>query len=337
MTIYDVIDQPRVELANLPTPITPVNYGWGDVRLFLKRDDLTGCGLMGNKVRKLEYLIADAKAQGCDTLVTCGGVHSNYARATAVAAAMTDMHCVVVLAGETPKELDGNLLLSRMVGADVRILPPMDSRARAARMEEIAETLKSDGRRPYVMPAGGSNEVGALGYIRAMHEIAEQLGRDSRGIGCIVHACGSGGTYVGSFLGCRLAGVQPRLVAAIVEGTIDDWRRELSDYLGRTVRRWKLDLAFDSAGIELIDGTGRGYALNTDQEIDFIASFARRTGIFLDPVYTGKALYALDRDIRNGSFDPRGHVMFIHTGGVFDLFPNRDPFTAAIERRKPNL
>jgi len=333
MTTLDrLLDQPRVPLANLPTPITRVNHDWGGVRLYLKRDDLTGCGLTGNKVRKLEYLIADAQAQGCDTLVTCGGVQSNHTRATAVAAAMTGMKATLVLAGQTPADLDGNLLLSRMVGADVRILPPMSSADRYARMLEIAEALKARGQRPYVMPSGGSNEVGALGYVRAMHEIAAQLADDPRGIGCVVHACGSGGTYAGCFLGCRLAGVKPRHVAAIIEDTIPAWTTSLIDYIGRTANRWNLNVATSPKDIELIDGAGLGYAVSTDAEIDFIVSFARRTGIFLDPVYTGKALYALDRDIRAGTFDPGGNVLFIHTGGVFGLFPKRAMLTAAIAR-----
>ena len=330
--ITSLLDLPRISLANLPTPITPVNYGWGPVRLYLKRDDLTGSGLMGNKVRKLEYLIADARGQGCDTLVTCGGVQSNHTRATAVAAVMTGLRAVVVLSGDCGGDLDGNLLLSRMVGADVRIIPPMSADDRHARMVEIAEALRADGHRPYVMPSGGSTEVGAVGYVRAMAEIGGHLESDARGIGCVVHACGSGGTFAGCFLGRRLAGVEPRHLAAIIEGTVPDWTRVLVDYINRTSRRWAIDVSADAGDIELIDGAGRGYAINTDEEIDFIVAFARRTGIFLDPVYTGKALYALDRDIRNGTFDPGGNVLFIHTGGAWGLFPVRERLAAAIAR-----
>ena len=332
-TIANLIEQSRVELANLPTPITQVRYGWENVRLFLKRDDLTGCASTGNKIRKLEYLIADAQAQGCDTLVTCGGVQSNHTRATAVAAAMTNMRAVLVLAGETPQDLDGNVLLSRMAGADVRIIPPVDAADRHARMVEIAQELKSAGYKPYVMPSGGSDEVGALGYVRAMSEINAQLQENPRGIGCIVHPCGSGGTYVGSFIGRRLANLKPRHVAAIVEGDIPDWRRVLLDYIARTTKRWNIDMSADAGEIELLDAVGLGYAVSTDEEIEFIVRFARRTGIFLDPVYTGKALYALDRAIRSGTFDPGGNVLFIHTGGVFALFPSRDRLSDAIARQ----
>lgn len=334
VTIKTLIDQPRVELANLPTPITAVRYRWDKVRLFLKRDDLTGCALTGNKVRKLEYLVADAKARSCDTLVTCGGVESNHSRATAVAAAMTGLRCVVVLAGESLRSLGGNLLLSRMAGAEVRILPPMDAAQRHARMIEIADELESSGHKPYVITAGGSDEIGALGYVRAMNEIGEQLLQDPRGIGCIVHACGSGGTFVGSSIGRRLAGVNPRHVAVIVEGTVSDWQKELLDYSARMVKCWNIDMTGEADEIELIDGVGRGYAVSTDEELDFIVRFARQTGIFLDPVYTGKALYALDRDIRSGTFDPGGNVLFIHTGGVFALFPRHEMFASAIDRQE---
>jgi D-cysteine desulfhydrase len=331
MTLEDLINQPRVALANLPTPIVPVPHGWGDVRLYLKRDDLTGCATSGNKIRKLEYLIADAKAQGCDTLITCGGVQSNHSRATAVAAAMTGMRSVLVLAGEEPRDLDGNLLLSRMVGAEVRIVPPMEGEQRHARMLDITRELEAAGRKPYVVVAGGSDELGALGYVRAMNEIGEQLAEDPRGIGCIVHACGSGGTYVGSFVGHRLAGVKPRLVAAIAEGDIAGWRRTLLDYITRTAKRWNLDVSAEAGDIELLDAAGLGYAINTDEEIDFIVRFARQTGILLDPVYTGKSLYVLDRAIRDGTFDPGGNVLFVHTGGAFSLFPERRRLSAAMD------
>ncbi len=330
MTLAELIDQPRVELAHLPTPITAVSFGWGDVRLYLKRDDLTGTGLSGNKIRKLEYLIANAKAQGRDTLVTCGGVQSNHTRATAVAAAMTGMRSVLVLSGDEPQALDGNLLLSRMVGAEVCIVPAMEGEERHARMLDIARELESAGRKPYVMPSGGSDELGALGYVRAMHEIGQQLEADPRGIGCIVHACGSGGTYVGSFIGCRLAGVKPRHVAAVVEGDIPGWRSTLLDYIARTAKRWEVDVSARADDIELLEAAGLGYAINTDEEIEFIVHFARQTGILLDPVYTGKALYALDRAIRNGTFQPNGNVLFVHTGGAFALFPNRHRLGAAM-------
>ncbi len=330
MTLDELINQPRVALANLPTPITPVSYSWGGVRLYLKRDDLTGCGLSGNKVRKLEYLIADAKAQGCDTLITCGGIQSNHSRATAVAAAMTGLRSVLVLSGEEPQDLDGNLLISRMVGAEVRIVPAMEADARHARMLEIARELESAGRKPYIVVAGGSDELGALGYVRAMNEIGEQLAEDPRGIGCIVHACGSGGTYVGSYIGHCLAGVKPRLVAAIAEGDIPGWRQTLLDYTARTAQRWGLDVTAAADDIELIDAAGLGYAANTDEELAFFVGFARQTGVLLDPVYTGKSLYALDLAIREGTFKPGGNILFIHTGGAFSLFPTRSRLSAAM-------
>ncbi len=331
--LADLLDQPRVALTKLPTPIAEMNYRWGSTRLYLKRDDLTGCGLSGNKVRKLEYLIADAKAGGCDTLVTCGGVQSNHTRATAVAAAMTGLRAVLVLAGEAPGELDGNLLLSRLAGAEVRILPPMSEADRHGRMLEVADELRRAGRVPYVMPSGGSTEVGALGYVRAMAEIARQLAEDDRGMGCVVHACGSGGTYAGCRLGRQLASVRPRHVACTVEGTVPAWQDRLAEYTERTARHWGVTAAPTAGEIELIDAAGRGYALNTDAEVDFMVGFARRTGVFLDPVYTGKALFALDRAIRSEGFDPGGHVLFIHTGGVFGLFPKRAMLSAALDRR----
>ncbi|HEY3242235.1 MAG TPA: pyridoxal-phosphate dependent enzyme, partial [Phycisphaerae bacterium] len=323
------LDLPRELLAQLPTTIHPVHYAWADTRLFVKRDDLTGVGLTGNKVRKLEYLIADAKQQGCDSLITCGGLQSNHARATAIAAAMTGMQAVLVLGGEPPAELDGNLLLDHIVGADVRIVRVNVPGERTAAMLAAADELRARGRKPYVMPSGGSNEVGALGYMRAAWEIHQQLTADQN-IGCVIVPVGSGGTFAGLWLGARLAELRPRVVGAIIEGTIADWRNFLADYINRTAVRWSLDIRAKPQELELVDGAGRGYAQNTPEEIQFIVSFARATGLLLDPVYTGKALYAVDRELRAARFDPSGNVLFIHTGGVFGIFPKRHEFTRAI-------
>jgi D-cysteine desulfhydrase len=334
-SLASIIDRPRELLGQLPTPVQATKYAWGSTRLFVKRDDLSGLGLTGNKVRKLEYLIADAKAQGCDTLVTCGGVQSNHARATAIAAVMTGMQAVLVLGGDPPAELDGNLLLDHVVGADVRIVRVNVAGERTAAMMAAADELRARGRKPYVMPSGGSNEVGALGYMRAAHEIQQQL-QPQQNIGCVIVPVGSGGTFAGLWLGARLAGLRPRIVGAIIEGTIPEWQSFLADYINRTAVRWSCGVRASPHELELIDGAGLGYANNTADEIQFIVSFARTTGLLLDPVYTGKALYAVDRDIRAGRFDPGGNVLFIHTGGVFGIFPKRREFACAIAVLRPD-
>ena len=330
MNARQIVDQPRVPLAQLPTPLETANWAWGESRLLVKRDDCTGLGLTGNKVRKLEYLLADAVEQGCDTVVTSGGVQSNHARATAIAARRVGLNCVLVLAGETPDALDGNLLLDRMVGADVRILPPMSQNERTAAAERIADELQASGAHPYLIPSGGSNEIGALAYIRAAEELAADLRQADRPVECIVVPVGSGGTYAGLFLGAKLFGLGARIIGATVDGTPDTWKPDLTDYVSRCIRRWKLDISIDPDDFELIDAVGRGYALSAPVEIEFIVAFARKTGLFLDPVYTGKAMYALDRDIRAGNLPLSGDLLFIHTGGVFGLFPQKGMLADAV-------
>jgi D-cysteine desulfhydrase len=209
----------------------------------------------------------------------------------------------------------------------------MSNADRHGRMLEIADQLRREGRRPYVMPSGGSDEVGALGYVRAVSEIDAQLAKLDRGIGCIVHACGSGGTYAGCFLGKLLCELNVRHIAAVVDGTVESWRETLIAYISRTAQHWSLNISARPDDINLIDAAGRGYALNTEDELDFIVAFARQTGVFLDPVYTGKALYAFDREMRSGRVDPGGNVLFVHTGGMFGLFAQKDGLTAAVKRR----
>lgn len=331
MDVTGMLDLGRLELARLPTPLEKVDYAWGKHRLFVKRDDLTGTVLSGNKVRKLEYLLADALAAECDTVITCGGVQSNHARATAIAARRLGINCMAVLTGERPTEVDGNLLLGRLVGADVRLFGPMSKAARAEKLEQAADEVRAAGGKPYVIPAGGSNELGALGYLRAARELAGDL--KAAGVRPTVLAVpvGSGGTIAGLFLGARLFGLELRVIGATVDETPDFWRPWLAEYMGRCAARWQLDVSFAPDEIELLDAVGRGYAVSDPDEIQFIAGFARRTGLVLDPVYTGKALFALDRAIRSGRLDPGGDVVFVHTGGVFGLFPERGIFAEVLD------
>ncbi|MCP4589742.1 MAG: D-cysteine desulfhydrase family protein [bacterium] len=332
MHINQILDQQRVFLANLPTPLESAAWTWEKRRLFVKRDDLTGIALSGNKVRKLEYLFADAQAQGCDTVLTCGGVQSNHARATAVAACRLGLKCALVLPGDTPEVMDGNLLLDRMVGADVHIPPAGSKEGRDQALAAAADRVRSAGGRPYIIPTGGSNEIGALGYIQAGRELAADCAKSDCPADVLVVAVGSGGTFAGLFLAARLFGLKLRVVGATVDETPAYWRPYLADYLERCISRWDLDVSFQESEIELLDAAGRGYAVSDPAEIDFIARFARRTALFLDPVYTGKAMFVLDREIRAGNLDPTGDILFVHTGGIFGLFPERDMLTTALNR-----
>ncbi len=320
----------RHELARLPTPIESSSYGWGSSRLFVKRDDLTDCPMSGNKLRKLEYLVGDARAQNCDTLVTCGGVQSNHARATAIVACRLGFDCVLVLSGDEPNDCDGNLLLAKMSGADVRIHADADGDARAVRMHKVADELREKGKRPYVITSGGSDDIGVLGYVRAAQEIAEGLPRAAPNVSTVVVPVGSGGTYAGLLIGAKLFGLRTRIVGATVDGTPESWLSTLDGYLKRCVERWHFDIQVEDMNVDLISAAGKGYAMSSDAEIKFIARFAKSTGVFLDPVYTGKTLFAFDRSVIEGQIEPDGDVLFVHTGGVFGLFPKRELFNQFI-------
>jgi 1-aminocyclopropane-1-carboxylate deaminase/D-cysteine desulfhydrase-like pyridoxal-dependent ACC family enzyme len=330
---------PRVSLAHLPTPISPVApAAWPHGDLYLKHDDLTGSALSGNKVRKLEYLLADARAARADTLVTWGAVQSNCARAVAVAAAMTGFRCVLVLAGAEPPEDDGNLLIARLTGAEVVFEPAANPAGDPAAVGETLGRLRRAGARPYPIPFGGSSTVGTLGYVRAGLELGEQLaaaagGGADRAVRNLLVPVASGGTYAGLFIGLRLAGLPLRLVGAYVLGEQAAWVTRLTELIRATSERFGLGVTAGPQDIRLIDACGAGYGQPTLAEAEFIASFARRTGVLLDPVYTGKALYAADQALRRGDAPLQGGLLFFHTGGTFGLFPHRGLLRQALAGR----
>ena len=318
-----MFDRPRTLLVNLPTPLEPLDALGGELglSLFVKRDDLTGCALSGNKVRKLEWLVGDAKARGADTLITCGAVTSNHARATAVAAARCGMQSHLLLRGEegTP---DGNLLLDRLFGAGITFIDPEDWPERGARMSEIAAGLCSAGRAPYVIPEGGSNAIGSLGYCVAASELLQQVeALAGAPLAAVVHATGSGGTTAGLALGFAMLGRDDVDVAGVAVCTD-------ATYLGDAVRRicddaaaYVGDAVAQRARWTILEGyKGRGYAKTTPEEMTFFADVARATGLVLDPVYTGKAFRGMVEEAKAGRWSNDGAVVFLHTGGIFGLF-----------------
>jgi D-cysteine desulfhydrase len=315
----------RAELARLPTPIhilEKMSRLLGGPELYVKRDDLTGIGLSGNKIRKLEYLLADAREQGADTLITCGGIQSNHARATAVAAVHNGMRAVLVLRGESDTPYDGNVLLDRLVNAEIRLVTSEEYRQRIGQiMWGVAEELRGKGRRPYIIPEGGSNSLGVWGYIRAAYEIKEQLEEMGEKINTIVTAVGSGGSYAGLSIGRKMAGLPTRIVGFNVCETAEHFQDLIGRLAAETVERYRLQIQLKDNQIDIIDGyVGRGYALSRPEELELIRAVAREEGIFLDPVYTGKAFLGLADQIRLGRFGPGQKVLFLHTGGIFGLF-----------------
>jgi D-cysteine desulfhydrase len=320
---------PRVPLAHAPTPLdqlrrTGIDLG---VELYIKRDDLSGVSMTGNKVRKLEFLLADAVARGADTILTCGGAQSNHCRATAVAAAKLGLKVRLLLRTPdplNPPALEGNLLLDRLVGAEVVWITPDEYRRREEIFRRMSDELADQGRRPYVVPEGGSNALGAWGYVVC----AEELAGDLAALGparttTVVYAAGSGGTGAGLILGARLCGLDARIVGfnvcddrgyfvSAIGGIVDDMIRE----------HWLKVRFARERDVEIIDGyVGRGYAESRPEELELIAQIARSEGIFLDPVYTGKAFYGMVSELKKSPGALGERIVFVHTGGLFGLFP----------------
>jgi D-cysteine desulfhydrase family pyridoxal phosphate-dependent enzyme len=311
----------RVNIGHLPTPLEPMHRLsslLGGPELWIKRDDQTGLATGGNKTRKLEFLVADALAQEADTLITCGAAQSNHARQTAAAAARFGMACTLVLRGEEPPQTQGNLLLDRLLGAEViwsgEEEPP-------ARMQAVAERLRAQGRRPYPIPYGGSNALGACGYVAAMEELLAQCAERDLHFDCIVLASSSGGTQAGLAVGARALGYEGRILGISVDPTADRLRRALADLATATADRLGLGFTFAPEDFDVEDRyLGGGYAVIGDLEREAIRTLARVEGILLDPVYTGRAFGGLLDLIRQGAFDPQERVLFWHTGGIPGLF-----------------
>jgi D-cysteine desulfhydrase family pyridoxal phosphate-dependent enzyme len=324
---------PRVTLASLPTPLEPLprlSAFLGGPRILVKRDDQTGLAMGGNKARKLEYLAGHALALGCDTLVTIGGLQSNHARQTAAAAARLGMGCELVLPRVVPRsseeyEQSGNVLLDRLFGARLRVLPAEQNSSGV--LDRVAEELRAGGRKPYVIPIGGSTAHGALGYVQATFELLDQIGEGEVRVDAIVVPIGSAGTVAGILAGLAVAEKTIPVVAAAVMGAAPDREalareltRQVLGLLGRQV-----GAACD--GLSVTDRTiGPGYGIPTDQVIDAVKRTAGLEGLLLDPVYTGKAMAALFDLVRRGRFNTGDQVVFWHTGGAPALFAYRDVF-----------
>ncbi len=330
----------RIGLANTPTPLeklTRLSEKYG-VELYLKRDDYTGSELSGNKVRKLEYSFAEAIGQGADTVLTCGGAQSNHARATVVAAAKLGMKSRLLLRTTDPSNppaTDGNILIDRLVGAEIVWITPEEYKNREGIFAREMESLRCAGRKGYVIPEGASNAIGSWGYIRAVEEIANDFKmlslEDDRPF-TIVNAAGSGGTTAGLILGVKLLHLNARVVSVNVCDDREYFIKAIGAICEETIKTYNLAIPFSrNADIEIIDGyVGRGYAVSSPDELRFIRDVASVEGFVLDPVYTGKAFYGMTRELLNNPRTFGDRVVFIHTGGLFGLFPKAGEIEAAL-------
>lgn len=307
----------RLRLANLPTPIQKLVRLSDElgVNVYLKRDDFTGTEVSGNKIRKLEYSIADALNQGCDTLITAGGVQSNHCRATAAAAAKLGLGCDLVVRGEDPKSIEGNLFMDKALGARVHLISPEQSREE--KMDEVVKNLKNQGHKPYLIPVGASNAVGSLGYAAAIEEITKQEHELGVEFDTIVIAVGSGGTYSGLWFENQKQGAKRKIYGFAVDHNEEIFVETISDIIKEMYRNEGLEEPQRLNDILINDEyIGTGYAKSRPEEMDFIMKVSREHGFLLDPVYTGKGFYGMVSEIEKGSFKDAKNILFINTGGL---------------------
>ena len=326
---------PRLDLARIPTPLQLLSRAsdkWGaGKRLWMKRDDLTGSALTGNKIRKLEFIAAHALERGFKTLVTCGGVQSNHCRATALVAAQLGLDCHLVLrADDGPEQNTGNFMLDQLAGATFEIL---SAKEWTSQLKAIYARLQSEfaeaGRPALMIPTGGSDSLGVWGYIAATEELRGDLNEHGIQRAALTLATGSAGTQTGLTAGVAMFDLPLDVVAYAV---CDD-----SDWFNRRVARdWQASLARwpQLPRIELLPKTrdhsvGPGYGLADAPVYELIAELARLEGIVLDPVYTGKAFHGLLADLREDFYRDVDDIIFVHTGGVFGLFAHEPQLMSA--------
>lgn len=318
-------------LGHFPTPI----HKWNlpnlpkNTEVWLKRDDMSGMQLSGNKVRKLEFLLADAVAQGADCIVTIGGIQSNHCRATAVAAKYLNLDCYLILRTskllvDKDPGLTGNLLVDRLVGAHIDLVSKEEYAkvGGEALTKILKEKLLNEGRKPYVIPVGGSNSLGTWGYIEAIRELEQQLQHLSieQKFDDIVVACGSGGTVAGLSIASMLSGLKAKINAFCVCDDPDYFYEYVQGLLdGITAGVSSRDI------VSIETAKGLGYAMSTADELKFVKQVAETTGVILDPVYSGKAAYGMMKDMSENPRKWEGRkILFIHTGGLLGLYDKAD-------------
>lgn len=316
---------PKTHLGFFPTPVTELtrlSVKLGGPRLFIKRDDLTGLALGGNKTRKLETILGDALAKGCDTIITAGAAQSNHCRQTAAAAAKLNLECHLILGGKQPDKISGNLLLDKIFGCHIHW---GGANRKGEDIPELVQQLIADGKIPYIVPYGGSNELGAISFIDAVSELINQT---NQSFTHIVFASSSGGTHAGLMLGKRIFKQDFELIGiSIDKDEIDN--QELDQHIiniaNKTAKVIGLEESFSVQDLNLNTAyIGEGYGVVGELENEAIKLTAQLEGILLDPVYTGRAMGGLIDMIRTSQIDKDATVLFWHTGGAPALFAYSD-------------
>lgn len=325
---------PRVHITHGPTPLEfmpRLTEALGGPHLYIKRDDCTGLGSGGNKTRKLEFLMADAVKHGADTIITQGATQSNHARQTVAIAVKMGMKCEILLEDRTGFKAEnykksGNVFLDHLYGARVRELP--GGTDMNAAMSAVAEELRAEGRRPYIIPGGGSNPIGALGYVTCALEMVNQFNTQDLRVDCVVHATGSAGTQAGLVVGLEgtrsqipVLGIGVRAAREAQETNVYNLAVKTAELLGvpGAVKRESV--------MANCDYVGGGYGVPTPGMVEAVTLVARLEGILLDPVYSGKGMAGLIDLCRKGHFKKGENVVFLHTGGAVALYGYMDAFS----------
>ena len=318
------VSLPRQSLGFFPTPLIELpqlSQSLGGPKILMKRDDLTGLALGGNKTRKLEFILAEALAQRADCIITAGAEQSNHCRQTAAAAAQLGLECHLVLGGEAPVEVQGNLLLNKLLGAHIHWA---GEHRKGEDIEALAAQLEAAGKKPFLVPYGGSNALGAVAFVEALCELKAQLDAQKKLLSHIVFASSSGGTQAGLMVAKKLLNWDVELVGIKIDKLEQEGQRfeqSVLDLASSTAKLLGVNAEFSLSDVQLnADYLGGGYGVVGEAEREAIRLTAQQEGVLLDPVYTGRAMAGLIGMIRQGKIGPDESVLFWHTGGAPALF-----------------
>jgi D-cysteine desulfhydrase family pyridoxal phosphate-dependent enzyme len=316
-------DLPRVKLAILPTPLKPLKNLSDELdgpQIFIKRDDMTGLALGGNKTRILEFVLGDALSSKADIIVTGANPQSNFVRQTTAATRKLELDLVLVISDERPQEINGNLLLTTLMGPEIRFVGGHEDDL-GLKMEQVAQELRESGRNPYVIHKFGSIPVGCVAYVDAFMELERQIQQKNLEINKVV-VSSAAGTYGGLCLGAMAANSDIEVTGIAISERTANWKKRLSKLINDTVIHLGLDIQFELDDINVFtDYYGGGYAVPTEGMVEAIKLVAQTEGVLLDPIYTGKGMAGLIDLVRKGVFTKEDNVVFWHTGGTPSLFP----------------
>jgi len=327
LLVLERMHRRKISFAGFPTPLQRMpnlSKVLGGPSLFVKRDDMTDLAFGGNKARKLEFLFADAKNKGADVLIATGAVQSNCVCMVASAARRLGMKPVLVLVGKEPDVYDGNLLLDKLLSAEITFVDGYGTHVEDL-MNSLAEEFRTKGHKPYIIPVGASTPLTVPGYALAMEELVNQFNQIGENLDSIVCACGTGGTQAGLILGAKLLDVDAKILGVNVFASKADASRTIARLVNGSAGLLDVDLSLTAEEVNVFDEyIKEGYGVLNKEVTEAIKLVAETEGIFLDPVYTGKAMIALIDLIKKGYFKKDDNVVFFHTGGLPALFLYRN-------------